>query len=229
MFDSTQVGQIPGGAAAVAGYVNGMYQTYPSLVGKFPKAHVLSIAVSSHADAVCLDVERGDATNEVAPGWLKRQQALGVKKPWVYTSVSNAMALQRTLTAAGIPRDQYILWTAHYSGHPHLCDHTCGFGPVQADATQWWDKAYGRVLDISLVRDGIWTPPPTPAPQPDVHDPEAHGESKGDAPFTRAVWPRPLPDWFWYWAAWKKGMLSERPLGIPARIPMWAWARYALL
>src|SRR5690242_8251652 len=93
MFDSTDVSQIPSNATAVAGYVGGRWPTYPTLLKKFPNAHVLSIAVASRFDAECLDIEPGDATNDVAAGWVKRQKARGVKQPVLYTSVANVNAL----------------------------------------------------------------------------------------------------------------------------------------
>lgn len=150
------VAQIPFHATAVAGYVNGVYQTYDKLVVRFPHAHLLSIDVNGSENADCLDVEKGDATNQVAPVWVRRQLAKGGLRPVVYTSLSNAQQLVGTLAAAGIVRSQYRLWTAHYTFKPHLCSARCGFGPVRADATQWTDRALGRNLDQSLLRRGFW-------------------------------------------------------------------------
>lgn len=151
MYDSVNLSQIPDNAPAVAGYVNGNWPTYPKLAERWPHTKTLSIAVSARADAECLDVEQGDAANDVAPAWVKRQLKRGVAKPVVYTSVSNAGALLRTLDRAGIKRDQVRLWTAHYTFKPHLCSSKCGFGDVQADATQWTDHSLGRNLDESLL------------------------------------------------------------------------------
>lgn len=151
MYDSVTVSEIPQDAKAVAGYVNGKWPTYPTLVRDFPHAHKVSIAVTSHADADCLDVEAGDASVADAPAWVKRQLARGVARPIVYTSVSQASALQRALTKAGISRRQYRLWTAHYTFVPHRCDSRCGFGFTDvADATQYHDHALSRNLDASL-------------------------------------------------------------------------------
>lgn len=174
MFDAVTWQNIPKDAEAVAGYVNGRWPTYNSVVKAHPKAHHLSIAVSSNADADCLDVEPGDATNFVAPAWVERQLARGVKRPCVYTSVSNAKALLAELARHGIMRSQIRLWTAHYTFRPHRCNAACGFGmPTLADATQWTDKALGRSLDQSLCADDFFgakpvppkpTPPPVPVP-----------------------------------------------------------------
>jgi hypothetical protein len=151
MYDSVNVSQIPAKAEAVAGYVNGHWPTYPTLLKDFPHAKHLSIAVTVHADAECLDVEAGDATPSQAPAWVVRQKKRGVKKPVVYTSVSQAPALLRELDRAGIKRSAVRLWTAHYTFRPHRCDSKCGFGFTgKADATQWTDKALGKNLDGSL-------------------------------------------------------------------------------
>lgn len=151
MYDSVSIGQIPANAAAVAGYVNGRWPTFPSLASNFPHAKRLSIAVNAHADAVCLDVESGDATPDQAPAWVKRQLHRGVKKPVIYTSVSQAGWVLRELAKAGIPRSAIKLWTAHYTMKPHRCGPECGFGmPTRADATQYTDKALGKNLDASL-------------------------------------------------------------------------------
>lgn len=151
MFDSVDVMQIPADAAAVAGYVNGRWQTFPELEKLFPTAHRLSIAVTVHADAECLDVEKGDATPDQALAWVKRQLALGVKRPVVYTFLAQAATLQAALKDAHITRDEYRLWTAHWIYKPHRCNPACGFGfKDTADATQYSDHALGRNLDASL-------------------------------------------------------------------------------
>jgi hypothetical protein len=157
MYDSIHVAEIPRDAEAVAGYIGGKWPTYGELVQKFPKAHRLSIAVASHFDAECLDIEPFDATNAVAAGWVKRQQQRGVKRPVVYTSVSNAHALLATLSEAGISRRDVRLWTAHYTHNPHLCGPRCGFGmTTTADATQYTNTVQGRTLDASLCNAGFF-------------------------------------------------------------------------
>lgn len=157
MYDSIYVSQIPKDAKAVAGYTAGHWPTYFTLLREFPHAHILSIAVASKYNADCLDIERGDATNEVAAAWVKRQMARGIKRPVVYTSVSNAMTLLYVLSRAGIHRDQVKLWTAHYTGVEHLCGPRCGFHMnTVADATQYTNHALGRTLDASLLLDSFF-------------------------------------------------------------------------
>lgn len=152
MYDSVNVTQIPLDAEAVAGYVNGAWPTYATLVAQWPHAHKLSIAVTADRDADCLDVERGDASPDQAPAWVKRQQARGVKRPVVYCSVSQAAVVLAALAKAGITRSQIRLWTAHYTGKPHRCSAAiCGYQfPGVADATQYDNHADGKNLDASL-------------------------------------------------------------------------------
>ena len=91
MYDSTNVGALPHGADAYAGYVEGLFPTFAALKRQFAAsgAHLLSIAVFASGDADCLDIEPGDATNAQAPGWVKRQLARGAHRPCLYTSVGN--------------------------------------------------------------------------------------------------------------------------------------------
>lgn len=142
MYDSVTVSEIPSGAQAVAGYVGGKFPTFNSLLHDFPHAKHFSIAVNSHEDAECLDIETGDATPDLAPQWVRRQHDRGVKRPVVYANTSTMPAVLQALTHAGIHRSEYRVWTAHYTGSPHI-----EFG---SDATQYTDKALGRNLDASL-------------------------------------------------------------------------------
>lgn len=158
MYDSINLSQIPANAEAVAGYVGGMWPTYGTLVLEWPHAKKLSVAVTARQDAECLDVEAGDARADQAGAWVKRQIARGIKKPVVYTSVSQVPLLLRELAKAGVSRSQIRLWTAHYTFKPHLCSSSCGFGDLKADATQYSDHALGKNLDASLCSAGFFSP-----------------------------------------------------------------------
>lgn len=160
MYDDVNLALVPKTAKAVAGYVGGRWPTYGQLAKLFPAAKHLSIAVNAEQDAECLDIERGDATNAQAPVWIRRQISRGVQRPVVYTSTSNARDLLDLLDASGIKRTDIRLWTAHYTGRPHLCDATCGFRlRTTADATQYTNNALGRSLDASLCSAGFLTEP----------------------------------------------------------------------
>jgi hypothetical protein len=158
MYDSVDVSQIPADAEAVAGYTSGKWPTYNALVTRFPKAHHLSIAINAHEYARCLDVENGDATNAEAPGWFKNYAQKSAALPAIfYSSFSNIAALVKVLANAGIPRSAYLIWSADYfEGAPRI-DPGC-------DATQYWDKALGRNLDVSLCLDKFFGAEPAPKP-----------------------------------------------------------------
>lgn len=163
MFDDTSVELIPRTARAVAGYVNGSYTTYPQILRDFPHALHVSIAVTSHVAAECLDVETGDATNGDSVGWFHAYKTAADhnhkpnRKPIFYTSASNADTLAAALALAGRPRGSYVLWTAHYGDGKHVCGpHTCGLTRHEADATQWTSSSHSRSLDESLCKPSFW-------------------------------------------------------------------------
>lgn len=155
MYDSVNLAMIPANPPAVAGYVGGHWPNYPEVVTRFPKAKHLSIAVAALEDAEVLDVESGDATVAQIDPWFRRQKSRGIKRPVIYTSVSNAAAVVTALAHSGFPRTSYRLWTAHYTGKAHRCAKECGFAG-QADATQYDDHALGRDLDVSLCAPGFF-------------------------------------------------------------------------
>lgn len=159
MYDAVTVGNIPPRARAVAGYVDGLYQTWPSVLHDFPHARHISIAISADAMADCLDVEPGDATNAEAPGWYRRFKAAAAKnkqphrKPVFYTSASNVAALIAELARHGIDRHEYLIWAAHYTDHRHVCSpRACGY--PAAEATQW--TTHGETVDESKLTARFW-------------------------------------------------------------------------
>lgn len=114
---------------AVAGYVNGAWPSYNGLIKRYPRAKHLSITVNAGADARCLDVETGDATPAEAPAWVRRQHARGIARPVVYANTSTMPAVIAALEANSILRHEYLVFTAHYTGVPHI--------EPGSDATQW--------------------------------------------------------------------------------------------
>jgi hypothetical protein len=155
LYDSIEVSTVPAHAEAVAGYTGGKWPTYDVLVKAFPKAKHLSIAISASEDGECLDIENGDAVISEAPAWFKRQRKNKVARPALYTSLSNIDELVATMNAAGVKRDEYRLWSAHYTYKAHICGPSEGISTA-ADATQWTDRALGRNLDASLTTDVFW-------------------------------------------------------------------------
>ena len=165
MFDAVDVSQIPASAPAVAGYVDGRWATFARLPGMFPHAHRLSIAVTSANDADCLDIETGDATPADAAGWYQRQKAHGRTRPCLYASASVMQAgVVPAIEAAGIARSAVRLWSAHYTGSPHICGpSSCGAMSISADGTQWTNQALGRDLDESLLAPDFFGSPGPPS------------------------------------------------------------------
>lgn len=167
MWDSIDVTQMPGGTGyCYAGYVNGSWPTYKTVVSRFPGHNVLSIAVNAGADADCLDVENGDASPAQAAGWFARQLARGVTRPCIYASAGIVGEIITLMGVAGIPRTNVRFWSAHYGSGQHICGpNVCGY--PAADGTQWTSSALGRNLDQSMLVNnffGVTPPPPPPVP-----------------------------------------------------------------
>ena len=168
MYDSIDLSQIPSDAAAVAGYTGGRWPTFARLRGQFPRARLLSIAVTAGYAADCLDIETGDATPADAAAWYERQKARGITRPCLYASASMMEAdVVPVLRAAGIDRGVVRLWSAHYTGIPHICSSTtCGATSIPMDGTQWTNRAEGRNLDESLLAADFFAAPAPPKPAP---------------------------------------------------------------
>jgi len=168
MYDAIDLSQIPASAPAVAGYVSGRWPTFAHLRGQFPHALLLSIAITAGENADCLDIETGDATPADAAGWYERQKARGITRPCLYASASVMESdVVPVMMAAGIGRNAVRLWSAHYTGVPHICGpSSCGLMSIEADGTQWTNRAGGRDLDESLLVAGFFDAAPAPAPKP---------------------------------------------------------------
>jgi peptidoglycan hydrolase-like protein with peptidoglycan-binding domain len=166
LYDAIDLSQIPPSAQAVAGYVSGRWPTFTRLRGQFPRALLLSIAVTAGDNADCLDIETGDAIPADAAAWFLRQKARGVTRPCLYASASLMESdVVPVMRAAGIDRSAVRLWSAHYSGTPHICGQSsCRQMSIEADGTQWTNRAGGRDLDESLLLADFFDVPPAPKP-----------------------------------------------------------------
>lgn len=178
MFDDVNVDLLPAGFDHYAAYADGRYENVAAVRKRFPKANILLIDVrGSYRNGDVLDVEKGDATNADAVGWFRaRKGHTHTPKPVLYTSASNVAPLEATLKKAGIGRDEYFIWSAHYTGKAHICSpKECGY--PKADGTQWTSKAMGRSLDQSLMQDYIFaTPPADKVPSRNVKVMHASGQ-----------------------------------------------------
>lgn len=170
MYDSTTVGDLPPGAAAYAGYVDGHWPTYAQLAAAHPGARLVSITVTGRHDADCVDVETGDATPAHGARWVAdqlRHEPPGAR-PIVYCSQSLLPAVMAALGAAGVTRRQVRLWTAHYDHGEHLCSPAACRAATAADGTQWADHGpAGEHYDVSTLVEDFFnqeepmTQPPT--------------------------------------------------------------------
>jgi hypothetical protein len=178
-YDDTNAALIPSDAVACSYYANGRYANLNAVRKQCPHAKLLPVIVIPGVipplkelvgweNGVQIDVERTDWTPQQAGTFAKACLSQGVS-PHIYSSLSDVPAVVASLHAAGIDRSQYKLNTAHWTFQEHICSgiHTV-IGPVDADATQFTDKMFGRNLDASLCKDDFFgsTVKPPPAPKP---------------------------------------------------------------
>lgn len=165
MADSAESAALAGlSVEAYAAYVDGGMGDQPNaakVAAAHPGARHLSIALSASHDADCLDVEPHAASPADVVGWLTRQRGRGVTRPCLYASVST---MRDSILPVGRALGLSVrLWTAHYGEGEHICGpHSCGELSIDADATQWTDayRAPGGVVDMSLLADDFFGPPP---------------------------------------------------------------------
>lgn len=188
MYDDIDPALLPATATAVAGYVDGRFANLTAIRARFPHAQILTIAVFPADDADCLDVEPGDATRADIFAWFKRQQARGVQRPVVYSSVVNMDGINATMTANGFPRDSWRAWSAHYGQGEHICGpSTCKLTSVACDGTQFTDRALSRSLDESVLLPGFFGSSPGPGPGPQPPGPQRHVVPNGNTQSLDAV------------------------------------------
>ena len=154
MFDSTTPDAIPANAAIVGGYVNGSYAWPAAAWARFPDAQQVRITVTADpALGNCLDVEKGDAAPDQAPGWIKARQAAGVKFVTIYCNRSTLPAVDAA--CAGLT---YYRWIATLDGTLYVPGFTAMAGPA---AVQFAGSGMaGANVDISIVWEDGWHPTP---------------------------------------------------------------------
>jgi hypothetical protein len=174
MLDSITPANLPPGADAYLGYVDGTWATWATVKAQHPHAHILSLAVFTQHDADGCDVEPGDFQPWQVGPWVKRQLARGAWRPVVYASASQMPVILADLLVAGLHRPQVRLLSAHYGQGKHICGpHTCGTpGVPDCDGTQWTNAAKGTgktTIDESVLLPGFFTPPKPPSHGPYRH------------------------------------------------------------
>lgn len=105
-YDSTTIDDIPADAVGIFAYANGRYANVGEARQKFPHAVIGTIAVSADAVADILDVERGDATPEQAPGWALRMRLQG-RVAYVYCSASSWGAVKAAFAQSHVPEPEW--------------------------------------------------------------------------------------------------------------------------
>lgn len=168
MYDSVSVPDLPGGAPLYAGYIDGEYANFTQLRARFPLSTLVPISVKWTSSAgTVLDVEKGDATPQLAPVWVARRRTQGVD-PTVYCSQDAWATVRYEFLRAGVPTPHY--WIAAYPGTgPNV--------PQGAVAHQYASNAQ---FDTSVVVD-YW-PGVDPKPQPPLTQEELMGASVAVAP-----------------------------------------------
>jgi len=163
MEDDVDVSQFTPGAAAYAGYENGSYANMTAVRAYAASQNARSLSVTPDGDpaADVLDMEPGDASPSQFPAFWR---AKGGKDVYAYGSASWVQQIIDAASAAGIHRNQYKVWSAHYVGQ-HICGPTsCGYS-WQADGTQFSMTYQGRSLDGTVFSVSFFgTPPPPPPP-----------------------------------------------------------------
>jgi hypothetical protein len=180
MLDSVTPGNLPPGADAYLGYVDGHWANAAAVKAKFPGKPVLTMAVFASSDAEGADCETGDMMPAQIPPWVLRQRRRGVARPVVYASASVMPEVLRQLTLSGIARGDVRLLSAHYTTR-HICGPaTCAYPGVPAcDGTQWRDNALGAggsQVDESVLLDDFFQEAPMAISAADL------------AAIARAVW-----------------------------------------
>jgi cell wall-associated NlpC family hydrolase len=155
------------GLPVYAGYYNGFFTNIAAFKADFPSAIILSITPNGRQGARCIDCEPGDATAAQAAQFVKDNLPLAPAggrndggKPIIYCSAGDSQAVINAVSALGISRSQWILWSAHWIGQ-HICSPS-GCGYPQADATQY---ASNNAFDSDLFYSycfGTVAPPSNP-------------------------------------------------------------------
>ncbi len=151
MADSIYSVNIPVGVfPLVAGYVNGPLSQWSATDWARHAGHSILVRITVFAsrtgrDVHMLDVEKGDATPEQAPGWVKTQRALGAADT-VYCSEALWPAVRAAFTAQGVAQPPYVV--AAYPGEHDATGNP--LIPAGAIGHQWIDRG---PYDESVVAD----------------------------------------------------------------------------
>lgn len=110
MVDATSAADLPATAGildadAAAGYVDGMWPSFASIVAQFPSARAFSITIGTGVAAYWVDHEGGDASIERTIALLEQGLVVGV-----YCDYADWSAMRAAVLVAGVRRPPY--WIA---------------------------------------------------------------------------------------------------------------------
>lgn len=162
MGDATTLTNIPTSVAIAGVYRNGLYAAKPAdVAARFPAHSHVTVWIDVNAthpeSAQVLDVEKGDATPEQAPAWVKaRRKVVHTSLPTLYCDRSTLPAVLAECAAEGLIAGQhYQLWVATLdngeSWNGRLLRTIPGVVAVQLETV-------GGAWDRSVVYDPRWHP-----------------------------------------------------------------------
>jgi hypothetical protein len=158
-FDSTTPDAIPLDATMVWGYVDGSFAWPDTAWARFPHATKVRICVTGdHAKGNMLDVERGDATPDHAPGWVNARRTAGEKYVAVYAARDTWPAINQAFQQANVKPPFRAVATLDGTLHVD------GFEPFHGPAAVQFGSARmaGINVDVSLVYEDDWHPQASP-------------------------------------------------------------------
>lgn len=122
--DSINPNNIPADTPIVGGYVDGLYGLGTQYWNAVAWAHWAATgatlrriaAVTVNTPSNTADVERYDLSPAQAPIWWHNMHGRGETDLWVYVNLSNRIATEDALWAAGVPTDLCSMWIATLNG-----------------------------------------------------------------------------------------------------------------
>src|SRR5215469_5437192 len=102
-YDSIYAKNLPAGADAYLGYVDGYWPDYQDEVQKFSSAYIIGLTVFDSQQGEGCDIEKGDLTVQQGAQWIHDAQGR-VTRPIAYASVSNMAQLVSELDALNVSR-----------------------------------------------------------------------------------------------------------------------------
>lgn len=159
--DSITAADIPlNGLSAALGYGDGPHVWSSADWKRFDDAGipVLVIVIDPAHSGDILDVETFDARPDQVPGWVRRFNRAGRRKPTVYCNRSTWPQVKAALIAAGLSISAVDWMAATLDGSLT--------GTDEAVAVQWKGAALtGGHYDETIVKDPSWLGHPAPASQ----------------------------------------------------------------